>query len=166
MKKILIPLLFLPLLLTACNQNPNQPAAAVTTKTLNALSQTQLAEQNKKIVTDFYEGVFLKHQVKAYADRYIGDQYIQHNPHVPDGKAPFVDFFTGHFKENPEAKSLIKRAVAEGDLVFLHVHSTQNAQDRGVAIVDIFRVQNGKIVEHWDVQQAIPEQSANTNTMF
>lgn len=166
MKKILIPLLFLPLLLTACNQNPNQPAAAVTTKTLNALSQTQLAEQNKKIVTDFYEGVFLKHQVKAYADRYIGDQYIQHNPHVPDGKAPFVDFFTGHFKENPEAKSVIKRAVAEGDLVFLHVHSTQNAQDRGVAIVDIFRVQNGKIVEHWDVQQAIPEQSANTNTMF
>lgn len=166
MKKILIPLLFLPLLLTACNQNPNQPAAAVTTKTLNALSQTQLAEQNKKIVTDFYEGVFLKHQVKAYADRYIGDQYIQHNPHVPDGKAPFVDFFTGHFKENPEAKSVIKRAVAEGDLVFLHVHSTQNAQDRGVAIVDIFRVQNGKIVEHWDVQQAIPKQSANTNTMF
>lgn len=58
MKKILIPLLFLPLLLTACNQNPNQPAAAVTTKTLNALSQAQFAEQNKKIVTDFYEGVF------------------------------------------------------------------------------------------------------------
>lgn len=166
MKKILIPLLFLPLLLTACNQNPNQPAAAVTTKTLNALSQAQFAEQNKKIVTDFYEGVFLKHQVKAYADRYIGDQYIQHNPHVPDGKSPFVDFFTGHFKENPEAKSVIKRAVAEGDLVFLHVHSTQNAQDRGVAIVDIFRVKNGKIVEHWDVQQAVPEQSANTNTMF
>lgn len=159
---ILTPLLFL----TACSQNPNRVAAAVTDNTLNAISATQQAEQNKKIVIDFYEGVFQKHLVKAYADRFIGDQYIQHNPHVPDGKAPFVNFFTGHFKENPEAKSVIKRAVAEGNLVFLHVHSTQNPQDRGVAIVDIFRVENGKIVEHWDVQQAVPEQSANTNTMF
>lgn len=166
MKKILFAFALLPLALSACSHDPNKPAAAVTAKTLNALSASQQAEQNKKIVVDFYEGVFLKHQVKAYADRYIGDQYIQHNPHVPDGKAPFVDYFTGHFKENPEAKSVIKRAIAEGDLVFLHVHSTQNAQDRGVAIVDIFRVVNGKIVEHWDVQQQVPEQSANSNTMF
>lgn len=159
---ILSPLL----LLTACNQNPNQTVATVTNNTLNAISANQQATQNKKIVVDFYEGVFQKHQVKAYADRYIGDKYIQHNPHVPDGKAPFVDYFTGHFKENPEAKSIIKRAVAEGDLVFLHVYSTQNAQDRGVAIVDIFRLENGKIVEHWDVQQAVPDQAVNSNTMF
>lgn len=154
------------LLLVACQQNPHQVAASVTDKTLNAISSTQQAEQNKKIVVDFYEGVFLKHQVKAYSDLYIGDQYIQHNPHVPDGKAPFVNYFTQHFQEHPEAKSVIKRAVAEGNLVFLHVHSTQNDQDRGVAIVDIFRVKNGKIVEHWDVQQDVPAQSANTNTMF
>ena len=167
-KKILaFGLLLSPLiLLSACSQNPNKVAAAVTDNTLHTISATQQAEQNKKIVVDFYEGVFQKHQVTEYADRYIGNQYIQHNPHVPDGKAPFVNYFTGHFKENPEAKSVIKRAVAEGNLVFLHVHSTQNAQDRGVAIVDVFRVENGKIVEHWDVQQAVPEQSANTNTMF
>ena len=154
------------LMLTACSQTPNQSATAVTTTTLNAISARQFAEQNKKIVTDFYEGVFLKHQVKVYADRYIGMQYIQHNPHVPDGKAPFVEYFTGYFKENPNAKSVIKRAVAEGDLVFLHVHSTQNAQDRGVAVVDIFRVENGKIVEHWDVQQEVPVEAENKNTMF
>lgn len=154
------------LLLMACSQNPNQVAVAVTNNTLNAISATQQAEQNKKIVIDFYEGVFIKHQVKDYADRYIGSQYIQHNPHVPDGKAPFVEYFTGYFKKNPDAKSVIKRAVAEGDLVFLHVHSTQNSQDRGVAVVDIFRVENGKIVEHWDVQQDVPEPSANNNTMF
>jgi len=166
-KKIALSLMLSPLLLfTACSQNPNQIAAAVTNNTINAISATQQAEQNKKIVTDFYEGVFQKHQVKEYADRYIGDQYIQHNPHVPDGKAPFVNFFTQHFQENPEARSVIKRAVAEGNLVFLHVHSTENAQDRGVAIVDIFRIENGKIVEHWDVQQAVPESSANSNTMF
>ena len=167
MKKIVLSsTLLLSLIMTACSQNPHQVAAAVNQQTLNAISATQQAENNKKIVTDFYEGVFLKHQVKAYADQYIGEKYTQHNPHVPDGKAPFVNYFTGHFKENPDAKSVIKRAVAEGDLVFLHVHSTQNAQDRGVAVVDIFRVENGKIVEHWDVQQDVPANTANINTMF
>lgn len=166
MKKILVPLLFISLILTACSQNPIQPKIGTMTNSLNTFSKAQLAEQNKKIVTEFYEGVFLKHQVKAYADQYIGNQYIQHNPEVPDGKAPFVDFFTGYFKENPDAKSVIKRAVAEDDLVFLHVHSTQNAQDLGVAVVDIFRIENGKIVEHWDVQQDVPTPTANMNTMF
>lgn len=167
MKKIVLSsTLLLSLIMTACSQNPHQVAAAVNQQTLNAISATQQAENNKKIVTDFYEGVFLKHQVKAYADQYIGEKYTQHNPHVPDGKVPFVNYFTGHFKENPDAKSVIKRAVAEGDLVFLHVHSTQNAQDRGVAVVDIFRVENGKIVEHWDVQQEVPANAANSNTMF
>lgn len=167
MKKIVLSsTLLLSLIMTACSQNPHQVAAAVNQQTLNAISATQQAENNKKIVTDFYEGVFLKHQVKAYADQYIGEKYTQHNPHVPDGKAPFVNYFTGHFKENPDAKSVIKRAVAEGDLVFLHVHSTQNAQDRGVTVVDIFRVENGKIVEHWDVQQEVPANAVNSNTMF
>ena len=151
-------LLALPLF-SACSHLPAQSAAA----SASAVSQ---AEQNKKIVADFYEGVFLKHQVQSYADRYIGAEYIQHNPDVPDGKAPFVSFFTQYFKDNPQAQSVIKRAAAEGDLVFLHVHSTQNAQDRGTAVVDIFRVENGKIVEHWDVQQAVPEPGANSNTMF
>ena len=167
MKKIVLSsTLLLSLIMTACSQNPHQVAAAVNQQTLNAISATQQAENNKKIVTDFYEGVFLKHQVKAYADQYIGEKYTQHNPHVPDDKAPFVNYFTGYFKENPDAKSVIKQAVAEGDLVFLHVHSTQNAQDRGVAVVDIFRVENGKIVEHWDVQQEVPANAANSNTMF
>lgn len=154
----------LPFILTAC-QAPQQTESTDTSKISNA-KQAERAAENKKIVIDFYEGVFLKHQVQEYSDRYIGHQYIQHNPHVPDGKAPFVNYFTQYFKENPQASNVIKRAVAEGDLVFLHVHSTQNKQDRGEAIIDIFRVEDGKIVEHWDVQQSIPEQSANQNTMF
>lgn len=165
MKKIMIATaIALSFILTAC-QAPQQIESTATSKISNA-KQTQLAAENKKIVIDFYEGVFLKHQVQEYSDRYIGQQYIQHNPHVPDGKAPFVNYFTQYFKENPQASNVIKRAVAEGDLVFLHVHSTQNKQDRGKAIIDIFRVEDGKIVEHWDVQQSIPEQSANQNTMF
>jgi len=165
MKKIMIATaIALPFILTAC-QAPQQTESTDTSNISNA-KQTQLAAENKKIVIDFYEGVFLKHQVQEYSDRYIGQQYIQHNPYVPDGKAPFVNYFTQYFKETPQASNVIKRAVAEGDLVFLHVHSTQNKQDRGKAIIDIFRVEDGKIVEHWDVQQSIPEQSANQNTMF
>ena len=166
-KKVLLAAFFAaPLLLSACHQLPTRTAETQSHPTDQNQAAIQKAEQNKKAVLEFYEGVFIKHQVKEYADRYIGSQYIQHNPHVPDGKKPFVDYFVGHFKENPEAKSIIKRAVAEGDLVVLHVHSTQNAQDAGVAIVDIFRVENGKIIEHWDVQQAVPAQPANSNTMF
>lgn len=145
-----------------CSQNPISNTALSTVHS----TATSQAEQNKQIVTDFYNGVFIQHQVQAYADRYIGAEYIQHNPHVPNGKAPFVNYFTQYFKETPTAKSIIKRAVAEDDLVFLHVLSTENDHDKGTAIVDIFRVKNGKIVEHWDVQQAVPAQSANNNTMF
>ncbi|MDR0237451.1 ester cyclase [Acinetobacter sp.] len=159
MSFILSPVLFF----TACAQN--QVSADLNNNPTSMLVAQQ-AQKNKAIVTDFYQGVFQKHQVKSYADRYIGDQYIQHNPRVPDGKAPFVNYFTQYFQTNPEAKSVIKRAVAEGDLVFLHVHSTANAQDRGVAIIDIFRLENGKIIEHWDVRQPIPETSVNQNTMF
>lgn len=127
---------------------------------------TSIPEKNKKIVIDFYQGVFQKHQVKTYADKYIGDTYIQHNPYVENGKAPFINYFTEYFKKNPSAKNSIKRVIAEGDLVMLHVHSTQNSKDRGQAIVDIFRIKNDKIVEHWDVIQNIPEKSANSNSMF
>lgn len=144
----------------------SQVLAADSSAPTHSKQINSLAEQNKKIVTDFYEGVFLKHQVKQYADRYIGDQYIQHNPNVPDGKAPFVNFFSQKFSNNPQAKNVIKKAIAEGDLVVLHVHSTENDSDRGRAIIDIFRVENGKIVEHWDVIQNIPEKSQNANSMF
>lgn len=124
------------------------------------------AAENKKIVTTFYKMVFQDHKVQEAADKYLGPQYKQHNPHVPDGVKPFTDYFIPHFKENPEARSEIKRAIAEGDLVVLHVHSKMNKADRGSAIVDIFRVEKGRIVEHWDVIQPIPEKAANTNTMF
>ncbi|WP_436899514.1 nuclear transport factor 2 family protein [Acinetobacter gyllenbergii] len=143
-----------------------QVLAADASASISSKQIHSLAEQNKKIVVDFYEGVFLKHQVKQYADRYIGDQYIQHNPNVPDGKAPFVNFFSQKFSNNPQAKNVVKKAIAEGDLVVLHVHSTENDSDRGRAIIDIFRVENGKIVEHWDVIQNIPEKSQNSNSMF
>lgn len=133
------------------------------TKGIQNESSTEL---NKKIVTDFYQGVFQKHQVQSYSDQYLVNNYIQHNPYVADGKKPFVDYFVEYFKKNPKATSEIKRIAADGNLVWVHVHSKEHEKDLGTAVIDIFRLEKGKIVEHWDVIQNVPEQSANQNTMF
>ncbi len=146
-------------------------AAAILTAGLAAPGMAQeprdiaQEEANRKLVVDFYDKVFNQHMVEEAAV-VLTDDYKQHNPHVPDGKEPFVSYFTQFFKDNPEARARIVRSAADGDLVWLHLNSTQNAQDRGEAIVDIFRVEDGRIVEHWDVIQPVPETSANENTMF
>lgn len=122
-------------------------------------------EAKLKLVVNFYEQFFNKHEV-ARAAEVISEDYKQHNPEVPDGKKPFVDYFTQFFKETPQSKARIVRTATSGDLVWLQVHSTNSPSDRGQAVLDIFRVKNGKIVEHWDITQDIPEKSANENTMF
>ncbi|WP_255471216.1 nuclear transport factor 2 family protein [Paracoccus sp. M683] len=115
-------------------------------------------------MTGFYDRFFNGHDIAAA--EVIGDDYIQHNPHVPDGKAPFVDYFTGFFAENPDARARIVRSAADRDLVWIHVESTNGDKQPADAIVDIFRVEDGKIVEHWDVIQPVPAEAANDNTMF
>ena len=122
-------------------------------------------EANKKIVIDFYEKGLNQKDYEAAA-RHFGPRYIQHNPNAADGPEGFkklVEFLKEKF---PNSKSEIKRVIAEGDLVMLHVHSVREPGQRGRAIVDIFRLENGKIVEHWDVIQDVPETAANSNTMF
>lgn len=122
-------------------------------------------EANRQLVVEFYHQNFNQHQVDQ-ATKVMADDYIQHNPLVPNGKAPFVSFFKGFFAKNPNAKSKIVRTAADGDLVWLHIHATNGENDRGQAIIDVFRVKDGKIVEHWDVIQDVPEKAANHNTMF
>ena len=122
-------------------------------------------EANRQLVVEFYDRFFNKHET-AEAAKVVAEDYIQHNPNVPDGKKPFVSFFTGYFHHNPNAQAKIVRSVAAGDLVWLHVNATDGSGKPGVAVVDIFRVEDGMIVEHWDVIQSVPEQSANKNTMF
>lgn len=121
---------------------------------------------NTDLVKNFYNMVFVEHKTVEAADRYLDPSYIQHNPNVATGKKAFVDFFVPFFEKNPSARSEIKRIIPSGDLVMLHVHSKMTSSDRGRAIVDIFRVKDNVIVEHWDVIQAIPEKSANDNGMF
>ena len=119
---------------------------------------------NKKLVVDFYRTVFIEKRVVEGFERYVAPEYVQHNPLLATGREPAVKFLSSRMTR--ESISDIKRVVAEGDLVALHVHSRNNLSDRGRAVVDIFRVANGKIVEHWDVIQPVPDKAANPNTMF
>ena len=106
--------------------------------------------------------------MQEVTDRYIGKEYLQHNSTVADGGQAFVDAFAPFLKQNPQSRASVKRVMADGDLVALHVHSQLSPDDAGEAVVDIFRFDNeGKIVEHWDVIQAVPkEKSASGRGMF
>ena len=131
------------------------------------LTNEEITERNKKIVLDFYNLAFGQGKFKEARDKYMGNTYIQHNPTVPDGPEAFVNAMSTFTQKFPELKGEVKRVIAEGDLVMLHVHTKTTSDARGRAVVDIFRVdENGKIVEHWDVGQDIPEKAANNNTMF
>lgn len=122
-------------------------------------------EANRKTVLDFYEkGLNQKDADAALA--HVGNRYVQHNPNAadgPDGFRKFIGFLREKF---PNSHSEIKRSFVDGDYVILHVHAVREPGSKGRAIVDIFKLEGGKIVEHWDVVQDIPETPANSNTMF
>ncbi|MEY9595139.1 putative SnoaL-like aldol condensation-catalyzing enzyme [Bradyrhizobium yuanmingense] len=130
-----------------------------------AMAASAQEEANRQTVLAFYEkGLNQKDADAALA--YVGNRYVQHNPTAPDGPEGFRKFI-GFLREKfPNSRSEIKRSFAEGDFVILHVHSVREPGTRGRAIVDMFKLENGKIVEHWDVIQEIPENPANGNTMF
>ena len=144
-------------------------AAMISAAPLSVLAETSerdlaTEEANRALVVEFYDQFFNEHNIAA--SDVIAEDYIQHNPNVPDGKAPLVSVFSGYFAENPESRARIVRSAADGDLVWLHVQSTNGEEDLGEAVVDIFRVEDGMIVEHWDVIQTVPSEAANSNTMF
>ncbi len=126
-------------------------ALALTALAAGAAAQTQ-QEANKKIVVDFYDKALNQKDFEA-ASKHLGARYTQHNPNAsdgPDGLKTFLQFLK----------------FADGDYVIVHVHAVREPGTRGNAIIDIFKLENGKVVEHWDVVQPIPEKAANTNGMF
>ena len=121
--------------------------------------------QNKKHAIAFYEMSYNGDPGKA-VELYVGDDYIQHNPLVGDGPCPFIAYFEKMEKEYPDKSIEFIRAIAEDNLVALHTHQIWPGNDEYVTM-DFFRFnENGKIVEHWDAMQQIPEHSANGNTMY
>ena len=122
--------------------------------------------RNKAIVHDFYDLAFNQKKPEEAVAKYVGPHYRQHNPGAPDGSAAFVAFVHGFAKAYPALHFDFKREIAEGDLVMIHSHLVRQLGDPGMAVMDIFRLEGGKIVEHWDVLQDVPVKPANANTMF
>ena len=121
---------------------------------------------NREIVERFIDLLYRQGRVREAFETYVHEDYIQHNPLAPDGRAAAIAALEPYFASQPDAVREVHRIIVDGDLAAVHVRTRQNPQDRGFAIVDILRVENGKIVEHWDVIQAVPEQSANPHPMF
>jgi len=122
--------------------------------------------KNKENVKAFYDLMFNQCKPKEAIEKYAGEEYIQHNPEVGDGKEAFINYFQRMAKEYPDKKVHFKRVFAEGDHVILHCLQ-EWPNNLNYAGIDIFRLDDrGKIVEHWDVLQVIPRNSKNENSMF
>jgi predicted SnoaL-like aldol condensation-catalyzing enzyme len=122
-------------------------------------------EDNKKIVMEFYEKAINQKDFEA-ASKYLGPMYIQHNQNAADGREGLKGYIQYLRDKFPSAHSDIKRVFTDGDYVILHVHAVRVPGTHGTAIVDIFRLKDSRIVEHWDVHEDILEKAANVNGMF
>lgn len=146
---------------------------ALTSTTVLAAGDAAVEKKNTEVVLAFLDGVFNKHQVKESFDKYVSPPYTQHQPKVGDGIEAGVKGLTWlTTTKYPALRIEVKRSAAQGDLVFVHLKQIRDEADQksglGLAVVDIFRLEKGRIVEHWDVVEDVadPATAANKNGMF
>lgn len=152
----------------SCSENQKNNSAQAKADSLqqqlDIVTKKSLQEElNKKLVSTFYQELFGDKNIDAI-DKYLGDTYIQHNPSLPDGKEALKQGVTQWFKGAPKETIDIKHLGADGDLVYIHTKA--NFGPKAMSVIDIFRIENDKIVEHWDVLQEVPDKSANDHPMF
>jgi predicted SnoaL-like aldol condensation-catalyzing enzyme len=140
-------------------------SAATAAGAAPAHAADDVREANKRTVLTFYDAALNQKNIDQAA-AYFGPNFIQHNPRSKDGIEGFRSLLQDVKKQFPGLRSDVKRVFADGDCVILHVHVKLEPEELGLAIVEIFRLDHGKIVEHWDVRQPIPETAANANGMF
>lgn len=120
----------------------------------------------KEVVTRFMTMLYIDRQPRAAFETWVDPGYIQHNPMAATGRDAAIAFLEPFMAGNPDIRYSIKRIIADDDLVAVHAHGRFAVDDRGIAVVDILRVEGCKVVEHWDVVQPVAEKSANENGVF
>ena len=120
----------------------------------------------KEVATRFMNEFYVQKRVRSAFETWVDPGYIQHNPMAATGRDAAIAFLEPFFAQNPAIRYEIKRVIADGNLVAVHAHGRFSPQDRGMAVVDILRIEGCKVMEHWDVVQPVPENAANANGMF
>ena len=145
----------------------NLAAPAWATEESSPASASQECTMSAREVVDkFIDLFYRKKEVRLAFERWVHPDYIQHKPTLPDGRETVIEFLERLFERHPDRIFTIHRVIASDDLVAVHYHSQATPDDLGFAVVDMFRVENCLMVEHWDVVQPVPETAANDNTMF
>ena len=153
-------------LVTASVAGLTAPVHAQDAAQTQIVQDHELTQANKDLVLKAYQELFGNHDLTAL-DRYWADAYIQHNPYIGDGREAVKTFLLGLGIDSwPTQQVKFERVIAEGDLVMLQTAQPASDTSSGTVIVDIFRVEDGKIVEHWDVIQQIPDDATNPRTMY
>ncbi|MFM6832359.1 MAG: nuclear transport factor 2 family protein [Novosphingobium sp.] len=120
---------------------------------------------NRAIVEDFARLFYGERDVKGAFEKYVVPDYIQHNPGVPDGREAAIALLQPMFADRTRSFE-VRKILVDGDLAAIHIFARPNPEARGAAVADFYRLKDGKIVEHWDIIQPIPEKSANPHPMF
>lgn len=141
-------------------------AAALVTLSAQPAEAKRCTLKPKEVATRFMTEFYVEKRVRSAFETWVDPGYIQHNPMAATGRDAAVAFLEPFFASNPHIRYEIKRIIADGNLVAVHAHGRFAPEDRGIAVVDILRIQGCKVMEHWDVVQPVPEKSANTNGMF